>query len=295
MVFFGAGASYASDNFGTPPIGSNLFDELVTFNKEGWGRIPSEFSKNFLNDFEEGMKILSKSHLISKLQRAMAAYFFNFYPQPTNLYRKLARRIKKSNWNGALSSINYERLLELSLIEEGLRPIVGGSSKNVNEIELCLPHGCCHLFCESVNGMSNIVSFAGSNVKTEGPIKVISNPSEFQMRINKDAFPPVMSYFEPEKKTTSGVNFIKQQRVRFSEVVSNASIIVIVGVKVRPNDNHIWDPLAKTSAKLIYCSGLRSGQEFDNWKNKMRSDNQDITLNGYFNDCFEQICNELDI
>lgn len=193
MIFFGAGASNGSDNFGTPPLTPNLFNELVKFDKDGWGQMQLEFSKNFIDDSEEGMKILSKSnsHLMPLLQRAMAKYFFKFYPQPTNLYRKLARRIKKSNWNGVLSSINYERLLELSLIEEGLQPIirgieedlqpiVGGSSKNVNGIELCLPHGCCHLFCESVRGMSNIVSFAGSNVKTSGKIKKFMNSLSFK-------------------------------------------------------------------------------------------------------------------
>lgn len=297
MIFFGAGASYGSDSYNTPPLGSELFEELVIFNKDGWGKIPLEFSKYFHQDFEEGMKILSESHphWMPPLQRAMAAYFFNFYPKLTNLYRKLAYRIKKSNWNGALSSINYERLLELSLIKEGLKSIVGKSGENINEIEICLHHGCCHLFCESVKGASNKISMAGFNITTRGPIKVISNPSEFNLRIKKDAFPPVMSYFEPQKITTSGVNFIEHQRARFSEIVADASIIVIVGVKVRPNDNHIWDPFAKTSAKLIYCSGRRSGQEFENWKNKMRTNNQDIPLNGYFDDCFDEICDNLNI
>lgn len=297
VILFGAGASYGSDNMGTPPLGSDLFDDLVSFNTSGWGQIPLDLADNFRHDFEEGMKILSKSHphWMPPLQRAMAAYFFNFVPQPSNLYRKLARGIVRSNWNGTLSTINYERLLELSLIEEGLRPIFGCSRSNSNEIELCLPHGCCHLFCESVRGSSSMVSFAGTMVKTNGPIKGLSNPTEFQLRIQNDAFPPVMSYFEPEKKTTSGASFIDNQWSRFLELVSKASIVGIIGVKVQPSDNHIWDPLVKTSARLMYCSGKRGGQEFDVWSKQNRPDNQDITLDGYFADCFDQLCKELNI
>lgn len=104
-----------------------------------------------------------------------------------------------------------------------------------------------------------------------------------------------MSYVEPKKETTSGVNFIKQHRHMFSKLVSNASVVGIVGVRIRPTDNHIWDPLAKTSAKLIYCLGKESGQEFDEWKKQNRPGNQDITLYGYFDDCFDQLCEQLNI
>lgn len=295
LILFGAGASYGSDNTGTPPLGSDLFDALVSFNQSGWGQIPSSLADNFRHDFEEGMRTISKSHphWMPPLQRAMAAYFFNFTPQSSSLYREIAHRIPKSNWGGVLSTMNYERLLELSLISEGVRPIVGNSSTTPNEIELCLPHGCCHIFCESVKGASNMVSFAGPMVKTNGPVKVIPNPAEFQSRIQNDAFPPVMSYFEPEKQTTSGASFIDNQRHRFSELIAGASDIGIVGVKVRPNDTHIWSPLEKTSARLVYCSGKRGGQEFDTWSKKKRLDKQNLTLYGYFADCFYDFCKEL--
>jgi hypothetical protein len=296
LILFGAGASYGSDNIGTPPLGSDLFDALVSFNQSGWGQIPSNLKDNFRHDFEEGMRTISRSnpHWMPPLQRAMAAYFFNFVPQPGSLYRKLASRILKSSWDGAISTINYERLLELSLISEGLRPIIG-TSRNANEIELCLPHGCCHIFCESVRGTSSMVSFAGPMVKTNGPVKVIPNPAEFQSRIQNDAFPPVMSYFEPEKQTTSGASFINNQRHHFSELVSEASTIGIVGVRVRPNDTHIWDPLDKTSARLVYCAGKRGGQEFDIWSQQKRPDKQNLTLYGYFADCFDDFCEELKV
>lgn len=297
IILFGAGASYGSDRSGVPPLGFELFDVLVSFNKNGWGQIPSNLAEKFRNDFEDGMRNLSKSnpHLMPILQRAMAAYFYNFIPQPNNLYRKIARLIFHSSWDGILATINYERLLQLSLAIEGLKPIVNLRKTNQNEIELILPHGCCDLFCESAFGFTEAVSLNGTAVTTNGPIKVILDPYEFHSRIQNDAFPPVMSYFEPEKKTTSGLSFIENQRSRFMEIVSQASIVGIVGVKVRIEDNHIWEPLAKTSARLIYCSGERSGQEFHDWCNQNRPDNQDVILDGIFSECFDRFCKEINI
>jgi hypothetical protein len=297
IILFGAGASFGSDISGTPPLGAGLFDALVSFNKEGWGQIPKESANVFRDDFEEGMKKLSHlyPHWMSPLQRAMADYFFNFIPQPNNLYRKLARRIIESNWIGSLATINYERLLELSLVNEGLKPIANKLKIYSNEIELCFPHGCCHLFCESVRGSSGNVSFDGKLVNTRGNIEVISHPSAFRNRIYSDAFPPVMSYFMPQKITTAGVNFIDDQRNRFSELISNASIVGIVGIRARLRDNHIWNPLAKTSAKLIYCSGKKSGQEFNNWSQQYRRGHQDVILENYFGECFDEFCKEMDI
>jgi hypothetical protein len=294
VIFFGAGASFGSDNKGTPPLGTQLFDALVDFDTNYWGKIPLDLASEFRNDFEEGMKKLPQ-HMIPQFQRTMAAYFFQFEPQYDNLYRKLARRIIKSKWEGILISINYERLLELSLISEGLQPVVGSPITHLGEIELCLPHGCCHLFNESVQGSSGMVSLAGFMVRTNGRITCISNPIDFQKRIQSDAFPPVMSYYEPQKRTTSGVGFIENQRRRFLEVVTQASNIGVIGIRVRTSDAHIWDPLSNTSARLIYCSGIKAGQEFQNWCNQKRLGKEHIIVRGYFEDCFDQFCKEFSL
>lgn len=293
IIFFGAGASYGSDNESiTPPLGGNLFDALTSFNPNGWGQINGILADNFRTDFEAGIVELSQQnpHALPPLQRAMAAYFFNFRPQSTNLYYSLAQKINTINWDGVLVTLNYERLLELSLSAAGVQPYIGSPSSNQNKIvELCLPHGCCHLFCESVWGNAGAISFAGMNVFTNGPIKVIGDPSEFQQRIQNNAFPPVMSYFEPSKQTTSGNNFILDQRARFSELISNADTVILVGVRVREQDKHVWESLGQTNAKLVYVSGKVGKQEFDAWKNKTRANKNDLALDGYFRDNFDII------
>lgn len=297
LIIFSAGASFGSESSGTPPLGMDLFDALCHFNSDGWGNIDIEFLEIFRKDFEAGIRSLSEthSHSLPPLQRSMAAFFFNFIPGSTSLYIKLAERIKHNKWKGSLATLNYERLLELSLISSSIQPIVGRMPELENEIEICLPHGCCHLFCESVRGTARGISFSGPNVSTSGPIKVISNPNEFSARISNDAFPPVMSYFDHAKITTSGASFIENQRRRFSELVTDASVVGIVGLKVRPQDTHIWNPIAKSNAIIVYCSGITAGNEFKKWAKETRPKKENIVLPSYFSDGFNDLCNLLGI
>ena len=142
LILFGAGASYGSKNINVPPLGDDLFKALQSFNPDGWGQLPSSIANEFQGDFENGMVNLSKthSHAMPVLQRAMAEFFFNFQPTENNLYHTLAKRIKASNWLGAIATLNYERLLEISLTHEGLKVLVGSEANTNGQIELCLPH-----------------------------------------------------------------------------------------------------------------------------------------------------------
>ena len=286
LIILVAGASYGSDRQEiVPPLGNSLFSELAKFNSDGWGKISSEIEATFESDFERGMKILSEQdpHLLPPLQRAMAKYFFNFIPQDTNLYKIIAKKIKCNNLKISFVTLNYERLLELSLLQEEIQPIVGSEAQNNNQVEICFPHGCCHIFCEAAKGNASNTSFAGMNVQTNGEIKIISDISKFQQRINNDAFPPVMSYFEPTKYTTSGGNFIQDQRTRFKILVEKANKIVIIGLRVREHDKHIWDLLQTTKARIIYCSGLSAAKEYQKWSQDYSRDG-DIILKEYFNE-----------
>ncbi len=293
-VLFGAGASAGSDTHGTPPLGNDLFDELSNFDPKGWGAIDKNLSAEFCEDFEQAFAKVDELD-ISQLQRKMAAFFFEFKPTRMNLYHQLARRIAASSvWDGVLCTLNYDRLLELSLEAANLSLIMGGPPKSANKIELCFPHGCCNLFNVSVHGDAGSVTF-GQNVQTTGDVRAIDDPIEHRNRIHSDAFPPVMSYFEPQKHTTSGADFINCQRRRWAEVSVSASKIIILGVGVRSHDSHIWDPIAKSPAQVIYCGGQKGADEFCSWASDVRSEADDKILKGFFCDEYENLCKELGI
>ena len=293
FIIFGAGASYGSDSLGVPPKASKLLSELAVFNPTGWGKLTGEFKLVLVEDFEKGViKIATEmSHDLSILQRVMADFFFRFQPRDTNLYYRLAKKLKENNKNVALSTLNYERLLDISFLAADHKVNIGNSPND--EIELNLPHGACYLFCESARALASAVSFSGMNVQVNGEIKIISDPTEFQQRITQDAFPPVMSYFEPQKRTTAGQDFINTQRQRFSELCTEAEQIIIIGVKIREHDSHIWDAIKNSNASLIYCSGNNEKVNFDNWVANNRKGKTNISLSGYWAENFEEILNYL--
>ena len=304
LILFGAGASHGSDRSNTPPLGSSLFAELRCFDPPGWGQIPAELSKAFACDFEAGMARLAEvdPHSMPIRQRAMARYFFNYRPAATNLYVELARRIASRRWKGACATLNYERLLPLSVVSAGLQPVADGLQLVVTmtpvggrPLEICLPHGCCHIFCESVRGSADAVSFSATAVTTSGPVVAVSDPARYHERISTDAFPPVMSYVEPRRTTTSGTSFIENQRQRWGELARTASKIAVVGVRVRTRDEHIWKPLADTSAELIYCGGPSAAVEFEQWHQSSRPHSTLRVMRGHFAEEFDGLCRELDL
>ena len=302
LIMFGAGASYGSDTAEVPPLTTGLIDQLVESSPKSWGNVPSDWQNRFREDFEETMREFAKAypHSLSVLQRAMAAYFFTFQPRDSNLYLSLASRIASSNWDGALASLNYERLLELSLIRAGLHPVGGRPAKGPPEIELCLPHGCCHIFGNVQTSGRGRLSFPGLNIQIRGTgrgarPKIIGDQDEFFRRIAEDSFPPIMCYFEARKRTTSGADFIERNRTRFSELVLHADRIAIVGIRVRPWDSHLWEPLGKAEGRIIYCSGLAAGGEFRAWGREQGRSDADTTLDGYFDASFNQLLSELGI
>ncbi len=297
VLLLGAGASFGSDGSGVPPLGAQLYDALCAFNPSGWGALPAEFAANFRADFEAAMRELGDAHphSVPPLQRAMAAYFFKFAPSSANLYFELARRIGAARWPGAICTLNYERLLELSLSASALRPVVGSSTTPGSTVELCLPHGCCHIFCDGARGAAGAVSFSGFGVTTDGPVVVVSNPQQHEQRITQDAFPPVMSYFEPSKRTTAGATFIAAQRTRWRELAAQADKIVAIGIRVRAHDDHIWAPIAQSRAEVVYCSGAAAGEEFRRWASQTRPQGQNVVLAGYFANEFSSICRELGV
>jgi len=296
VVLFGAGASFGSDDDTcVPPLGAGLFDALSTFSPQGWGAVPQHFAELFRTNFEEGMREFTQAHggqNADILQRAMAGYFFQFRPRPGSLYRRLARCAKQTGWDGAFATLNYERLLELALAAEGVQPRVGSPSQPPGAIELCLPHGCCHIFGEVQ--ASRAVSVHSGVLFDSGRVKVIADPQEFTARLRDDVIPPVMSYFEPQKTTRSGVSFIKSQRDRYARLVGEAEGVGVVGVRVRPHDVHIWGALRESRARIVYCAGRSGGEEFRAWT-EASGRRGDQMLPVYWAEGFDDVCSAVGI
>ena len=171
VFLFGAGASFGSDRKHLfeagylPPLGKDLFAYLSADRKlNAWSQLPQEIKNLFkYRPFEEAMGYLDSSTDLAKgsFQRDLDLfrYFSQFSPQTSNLYWKLAhlisRRLKEHSWSGAMITLNYDRLLEESLMRNRIFTVVTGVTfydddlPQLNDdqlLEVCYPHGACQFF-----------------------------------------------------------------------------------------------------------------------------------------------------
>lgn len=294
VILLDAGASFGSEEPAISPLGNQLFDELAIFSPHTWGQIPHSLSSIFKKDFEEGM-VKTPPNQYAELYIEMAAYFFAKRITPNSLYIELAKRIKKTPlWRGSFVTLNYECLLEQAFsrqdIKLSLRPVMLEDSFNNDYFEILKPHGACNLYNSSLKGARGIMSIDALGVHTSGEVMEVLTELDFKSNISNNAFPPVMSYFEPNKATTSGVSFIQEHRSRYFEKIVHADKIVIIGVLPRENDRHIWEPLSQTSAQIMCCSGVDGAAKFLDWSARFPKRAEDTVLEKFFQDGFEEIC-----
>jgi hypothetical protein len=295
LLFLGAGASFGSETNKAivPPLAADLFDALLKSNPNVWQQVPQNIANTFRSDFEAGILMLAEKmpRALPVIQRSMAGFFYGFSPTTSSLYVRLAERLSKRSWNGAIATLNYERMLFLALNSKGISSVCNQANVQPQQVEICLPHGCCNLFCEGVRASAVGVTFSGMGVTTSGQVICVDHPDAFWNRIRNDAMPPVMSYFEPTKFTTSCAHFIEQQRQRLTALIASAQSIAIVGVQVREQDKHIWDAIGSTTAKIYYCSGNPGAAGYTEWKKRVRisSGEKDIVSTGYWDNDFDAI------
>jgi len=58
---------------------------------------------------------------------------------------------------------------------------------------------------------------------------------------------------------------IQELRNLSAQVISDASVVIIIGVRPNKEDSHIWGPIQNTSANLNY---IGSKNHFKDWKSE---------------------------
>ena len=305
LILFGAGASFGSEPGGAtvPPLSACLYDRLSEFSPDLWGALPSPYPELFRADFECAFRQLGDdapsrlspdfkasadypNRLTGPLLRKMADFFLEFVPTDDSLYLRLARKVKQNGWHGVLASLNYDLLLPLALDRARMTACL--SPWDDNRLRLCLPHGCSALFVEPgritgsavLAGLGNRIR--GLRVMFERDVHVA------RRKLQEEFVPPVMAYFEPGKATVTAPEFLDNQRECLGRAIGAADVAVVIGVRVREHDRHIWDHLRTTAARVVYCAP--STDEFDKWARGARPHGRNETLPGTFEASFEEIC-----
>lgn len=131
----------------------------------------------------------------------------------------------------------------------------------------------------------------GLGNRIEAPVVFERDVHVARQRLKDEFVPPAMSYFEPSKVAVTAPEFLENQRMLLGKAIGVAETIVIIGVKVREHDRHIWGPLQSTSATLVYCTpDSASIREFESWALATRPHSKDVKLRSSFQDAFDEIC-----
>jgi len=290
ILFFGAGASYGSDisDVRLPPLGYGLFDELLRQDATLWKPADLIFRDR---NFEEAWREFAYGHckndfvVLRKYQNALASYLFDFYPGPNNLYMKLTEKIIASGrrWVGPTATLNYDILLQRAYLHHGLE---------LNNI--LTVHGSCNRlanFGETIEGDLSRVKLIGHTIRNVES-KVVFEREDFDSLSNQ-GYVSEMAYYDSDKK--SDIN--DQNLLLFKECFGNIASfargkIIIVGVSLVEHDAHIWEPLARSKARILYINpSWRDNKRFKEWA-KRNSVKYSI-YKQTFAEAFDLICQNL--
>jgi hypothetical protein len=255
LFLFGAGASFGSGACVPypPPLGRHLFTELE-MHFSVWRDLPEIAKVAFKRDglFEPGFEWVQKNleERTSELMRAMAVYFLTFQPRENNLYHILIDQVASSDRRVTYATLNYDVMLDVAVMRRfgSLRY----DDENTGESPLIYrPHGAAHFVpdipienFEHAGGRRNQAEInAPIVVKTPGVARGIWSRAT--------SFSPCMSIYSKGKNTRTTPEVIAMAQRNFANAALAADEVFVVGTAYIPHDKHIWDPLIKTSAKLI--------------------------------------------
>jgi hypothetical protein len=307
VFLFGAGASYGSVVCypKCPPLGDKLFLELL-----GRGRfaalLNSELRQLFAEDFEEGMGefIDTQSIDIHVVLREMSEYFVPFAPGPNNVYRKLVNSLgQRQEHRIVLATTNYDLLIERAVLDSGYNlayPMSQGA----------LPTGRTRrYFSEWNRWRTQVLNAYWAHRNVSFPIRgsvfevlKLHSSCNFLLAVlpgehvldylrRTDSLAPAISMYARGKQVMFGAPYVEKLQARFQAEVAEADKIFLVGIKVSPQDTHIWDHVATSDAWLGYVGFERD--EFRSWcKEKGRANHHFLACR--FEDALPLIEQELD-
>lgn len=271
LFLFGAGASYGCGPCSplNPPLGNALFDEL---RKAGGAasRVSEELAALFRQDFEAGMDKFWEQHntWTTELLRDMARYFSQFEPSDGNLYEALIRALGGTRKKAVFATTNYDLLIELAISRSGLLISYGGLPTAPRNIPVIKIHGSCNFLPDMGSGSISGISFDLSNSEggaiLDAPIKVATSTREIlDFCHSESSVGPALAMYHPSKRVLYCRSFVQHQQAIFLESACAASRIYIIGLRVHTIDEHIWQPLASSQARLFYIG--REPEEFQAW------------------------------
>jgi hypothetical protein len=248
LFLFGAGASaHSGECFPRePPDGRHLFDELV---KRGGvaSTINGEIANTFRSNFESGMGLFFVTRVgdTTALLRDMAELFLDFVPGDSNLYVRLFSQMARRSHRYSIATLNYDLLIEHALLR---------SSQTA--VPLMKIHGSCNYFEDYGGGFFCNVRFEMARSITNGFAVQALSPPDSKKRLQylreNGSTAPVMAVYASGKPVAFGSRAIERVQQNWIDAALKARRIIVMGVGINAEDEHVWTTLARSEADLYY-------------------------------------------
>ena len=312
----GASASKASQelvceqNENVPPVGTNLLESLAHFDHV-WQNIRQQVHEDGTDEtnFELIMDQLARGRYDNALGRnwrnaayaTVARYFSRFQDIEGSVYDKLCAYLVGKQWTGTVFTLNYETLFlqaanrnDLSFQNPRIQTHPGRNTHDPYMSQrnqdsqgnryLHYPHGASNLFEPGLYGSS---ALPGIQVNYAALLEQSRN-SEHAIEVNQAAaqrlsqVPRLMASYDTEKTKPFPTQFLKAEQKAFEnhlEERTDDDVVIILGCRAPQGnafDEHIWEPLRRTTAKLVYCSGRNQAAAFNRWQTSLRPNMDDV-------------------
>lgn len=281
VVLFGAGASTFSCSCEVlrPPLGLNLFPAML----EAYPEIRLDLDEKAFTafsdarPFEEGMQLAFEhgSQSIAPLLRTLAKYLGRFEPCSCQLngYRQLLSGLRSKLAHISFATLNYDLLFDRIALGEGLSLSFGGPRSRTG-VSILKPHGAADLLIDVGAAQFHNVAFTGLGNYIQAATRRAGSSDEIVSWCDDPgnaSKAPVMSIYAVGKQTPYNGDTVLAQRNLWSDLVRRAKRVVIVGVKLVENDEHIWTPLAANRGALMYVNNnAGDGAAFIEWSQRTR-------------------------
>ncbi len=294
VVLFGAGASFGSRGVlpVAPPLGAGLYGVLARAFPDSWGALSRELRLKFERHFEVGMGALwgmypdALSSLKAgapsphRLMQDMARLFICYHlaPGAQDVYTKFLIALwQASKGEGTcLSTLNYEYLAEQAMGKLGLRP------------QILRPHGGCLFWIKGGGRLFGSGRAVGQGAHCiSRRIRILPAKAIYDLlNVPEQSQYPCMAIYIEDKVTQMGQQYLWRVQNRLAQRVCAAEKVVLVGVRPWASDRHIWQPIIKTSALVLYVGGD------DAWEDLRRlrgSNGESVLVGNRFEECIADL------
>jgi len=293
VVLFGAGASNDAGGMSNPPpLGNALFTELSKEFPDTWGKLPTDLLHFFEQHFEDGMdELLKRIGTIDNLRNLlmdMTVFFGKFRIDnfEENLYWHLMRMYRKALESNqmVLATINYECLIELAALQFNKKISYWDENQGFKILKV---HGSCNFFKSGIRISGGNFIMRSQILGSIYPV----DPLLIQDEMKKVNFPAAMSLYSRKKDILVGPKQIQKICDEFQRDIEAANLVIVIGIKPNPSDEHIWNHIRDTEGRVIL---IGNEEKCKGWIKDNRAGKNTLWLSNRFSKVFMEICEEID-